>query len=345
MNNSAPSVGIGILNWNGKKFLETLLPELYNLTYSNLSIYVIDNSSNDDSLAYLKKFHPRIKTIALDKNYGFAGGYNRGFALMNEEYYVMLNSDVETPPNFIEPLLEMMVADKSIAICQPKILSLTDPQMLEHGGAAGGMMDFLGYPFCRGRIFDTAERDVGQYNTSAPIFWASGACCMIRKEAYWRVKGMYEFFFMHSEEIDLCWQLISEGYQILYCPKSYVYHLGGGTLSYQSPRKTYLNFRNNIIMCFRNSPWQTLIWLVPARIVLDIIASFKFLAEGDRNNWKAVFRAYRDFIKWLRNEKNKYPENRQSLLAIPCVFKNSIVWQYYIRKFKYYSEIRSGYKN
>src|SRR5947209_1535633 len=188
----------------------------------------------------------------------------------------------------------MMEADKTIAACQPKLLSLTQPTMLEHGGAAGGMIDFLGYPFCRGRIFDQSEEDIGQYNTSAQIFWASGACCMIRREAYREVNGMYEYLFMHSEEIDMCWRLIAKGYQILYCPTSYIYHLGGGTLQYRSPRKTYLNFRNNIIMCIRNSPWYNLLWLIPVRFILDIIASFKFLADGDFKNFKAVFVAYKD---------------------------------------------------
>lgn len=342
MNKPAPSVGIGILNWNGKKFLEALLPELNNLTYPNYNIYVIDNSSTDDSVLFIRKFHPAIKVISLDNNYGFAGGYNRGFALMREDYYLMLNSDVEVPSGFIEPLLQMMEADRSIAICQPKLLSLLQPKMLEHGGAAGGMIDFLGYPFCRGRIFDKSEEDFGQYNTSAQIFWATGACCLIRREAYWKVNGMYEFFFMHSEEIDMCWRLIAEGYQIIYCPKSYIYHLGGGTLAYQSPRKTYLNFRNNIIMCFRNSPWYILLWLLPVRFVLDIVASFKFLAEGDSTNWKAVFSAHIDFIKWLAKEKNKFPANKKSLLSISSVLKKSIVWEYYIRKIKYYSEIKNA---
>ncbi|WP_018611414.1 glycosyltransferase family 2 protein [Segetibacter koreensis] len=340
MNKVAPSVGIGILNWNGKKFLEALLPQLNNLTYPNYNIYVIDNTSSDDSIAYISKYHPNVKVIALDKNYGFAAGYNRGFAHMPEEYYLMLNSDVEVPAGFIKPLVEMMEEDINIAICQPKLLSLTNPQMLEHGGAAGGMIDFLGYPFCRGRIFDTSEPDNQQYSTSADIFWASGACCLVRKDAYWKINGMYEFFFMHSEEIDMCWRLITTGYKIQYCPTSYIYHLGGGSLAYQSPRKTYLNFRNNIIMCFRNSPWYVLTWLLPVRIVLDTIASFKFLAEGDKSNCKAVFRAYLDFMKWLVNEKNKFPANKKSLLSIPTVLKKSIVWEYYIKKNKYYSKIK-----
>ncbi len=339
MNKSAPSVGIGILNWNGKKFLEALLPELRNLNYPNYNIYVIDNASTDDSVLYIREFHREVKIIALDKNYGFAGGYNRGFAQMPEDYYLMLNSDVEVPPGFIKPLVEMMEENRNIALCQPKLLSLVNHQMLEHGGAAGGMIDFLGYPFCRGRIFDTSEQDYQQYATSV-IFWASGACCIIRKEAYWKVNGMYEFFFMHSEEIDMCWRLIAEGYDIMYCSTSCIYHLGGGSLAYQSSRKTYLNFRNNIIMCFRNSPWYILIWLVPVRIVLDTIASFKFWAEGDKSNFKAVFKAYQDVIKWLANEKNKFPANKKSLLSISFVLKKSIVWEYYIRKIKYYIEIK-----
>lgn len=338
MKPSFPSVGIGILNWNGKKFLQTLLPELKSLSYPNYTVYVIDNASTDDSVKYVREFHPEVKIIALDNNYGFAGGYNRGFALMPEKYYVMLNSDVEVPPSFLKPLVEMMEADSSIAICQPKLLSLLNHQMLEHGGAAGGLIDFLGYPFCRGRIFDTSEPDYQQYSTSV-IFWASGACCMIRKEAYWKINGMYEFFFMHSEEIDMCWRLIAEGYEIMYCSTSYIYHLGGGTLAYQSPRKTYFNFRNNIIMCFRNSPWYTLLWLVPVRIVLDVVASLKFLTDGDKTNCKAVYKAYRDVIKWLATEKNKFPPKKISLLFIPSVFKKSIVWEYYIRKIKHYSEV------
>jgi GT2 family glycosyltransferase len=340
MNTSAPSVGIGILNWNGKKFLEVLLPQLKKLIYSNYTIYVIDNTSTDGSLPFISEFHPEVKIIALDNNYGFAGGYNRGFAEMPEKYYVMLNADVEVPPGFINQLVEMMERDKDVAVCQPKLLSLSNPRMFEHGGAAGGMIDFLGYPFCRGRIFDTSEEDFRQYNISAEIFWASGACCMIRRAAYWKINGLYEFFFMHSEEIDMCWRLIAEGYQIMYCPTTFVYHVGGGSLPYQTPRKTYLNFRNNIIMCFRNSPWYILIWLLPARVGLDTIAALHFLLRKDKKNCKAVFKAYRDFMKWLVNEKNKFPKNTKSLLSIPSVFKKSIVWEYYIKGLKYYKEVK-----
>jgi len=335
----APSVGIGILNWNGKKFLETLLPELVNVTYSNYTIYVIDNNSSDDSVAYIRTFHPGVKVIELDDNYGFARGYNKGFELMQEDYYLMMNSDVTVPASFIEPLVNTMESDPRIACCQPKLLSLLHPEMLEHAGAAGGMIDFLGYPFCRGRIFDTIENDHGQYNNYTEIFWASGACCMIKREAYLKVNGMYDFFFMHSEEIDMCWRLIAEGYKIVYCPDSFIYHLGGGTLTYQSPRKTYLNFRNNIIMCFRNSPWYVNLWLLPVRIALDLAAAFRFLLN-DRKNCKAILVAYKDFFKWLFTEKDKYPAKKKSLLSIPSVLRTSIVWQYYIKNKKHYSGIK-----
>jgi GT2 family glycosyltransferase len=339
MNKTAPSVAVAILNWNGRKFLETLLPELHQLTYSNYTIYVIDNKSSDDSIYFIRSSYPQVKIIELDGNYGFAGGYNKGFAMVEDDYYLMINSDVQVPPGFIEPLVKMMESDHTIASCQPKLLSLTDHSMLEHGGAAGGMIDFLGYPLCRGRIFDSSEVDRGQYDRPADIFWASGACCLVRKDAYRKVNGMYNFFFMHSEEIDMCWRFISEGYTIKYCPDSFIYHLGGGTLSHQSPRKTYLNFRNNIIMCFRNSPWYVNLWMIPVRTVLDIIAAISFLKQ-DWKNCKAVLLAYKDFIKWLFLEKNKFPVRKRSLFSIPSVLRTSIAWQYYIKNIKHFSLLK-----
>lgn len=338
MSTTAPSVAIAILNWNGKNFLEKLIRQLKQLTYSNYTIYVIDNKSSDDSVTYIHINYPAVKVIELDANYGFAGGYNKGFSVIKDEYYLMMNSDVEVPASFIEPLIKMMQADENIAGCQPKLLSLTDQTLLEHGGAAGGMIDFLGYPLCRGRIFDASERDCNQYNEPAEIFWASGACCMLRRAAYWKVNGMYNFFFMHSEEIDLCWRFISEGYKVKYCPDSYIYHLGGGTLSHQSPRKTYLNFRNNIIMCFRNSPWYNNTWLIPLRIVLDSIAAFRFLLH-DWENCRAVLLAYKDFFKWLVKEKNKFPAKKKSLWSISTVIHTSVVWQYYIKNKRKFNEL------
>lgn len=339
MNHPQPFVGIGILNWNGKKFLEKLLPELQHLTYPNYTVYVIDNKSSDDSIAFIQTNHPEVKVIALNDNYGFAEGYNKGLAQMEEEYYLMMNSDVEVHAGFIEPLVAMMEGDKTIAICQPKLLALLQRDTLEHGGAAGGMMDVLGYPFCRGRIFETSEKDTGQYNQPAQIFWASGACSLVRKSAYRQMNGMYSYFFMHSEEIDLCWRLIAEGYKIMYCPDSFIYHLGGGSLAYHTPRKTYLNFRNNVVMCFRNSPWYILLWLFPLRLFLDIVAAIKFSIADDSVNSKAVFVAYKDFFKWLINEPDKFPRKTKSLFSIPFVYQGSIVWQYYVNKVKKYGDL------
>ncbi len=339
MNTSSPSVGIGILNWNGKKFLETLLPELSKLTYPNCTVYVIDNNSSDDSVDFLRQNHPQVKVIVLNDNYGFAGGYNRGLAQMNEDYYLMLNSDVEAPPSFVEPMVEMMQQDESIAACQPKMLALLDKQMLEHAGAAGGMIDVLGYPFCRGRLFETSEKDKGQFERPVQIFWASGACCMIRREAYWKVSGMYDYFFMHSEEIDLCWRMQAEGYKIMYCPASHMYHLGGGSLSYHSPRKTYYNFRNNIVMCFRNSPWYVNLWLMPLRLALDTLAAIVFLVKENKANAVAVFSAYKDIFRWLVKEKNKFPPKKKSLLSIASVVRKSIVWQHYVKGVKKYEDL------
>jgi GT2 family glycosyltransferase len=308
MTTNFPAVGIAILNWNGKKFLEKLLPELRNLSYPNYTLYIIDNNSSDDSIHFINESHPEVKIIQLDDNYGFAKGYNLGFAQMAEEFYLMMNSDVEVPADFIEPLVEMMQTDANIAICQPKLLEFS-------------------------------EKDLGQYKDEAQIFWASGACCLIRKEAYWKIGGMYNYYFMHSEEIDMCWRMIAEGYKVMYCPRSYIYHLGGGTLAYKAPRKTYLNFRNNIIMCFRNSPWYINVWMMPFRLMLDVLAAIVFLIKEDSANSKAVFLAYRDIVKWLIFEKHKFPKKKKSLFSIPYVYHGSIVWQHYVKEIKEYKDL------
>lgn len=325
-----PSVGIGILNYNGRHFLEVLLPQLATLTYANYTVYIIDNASTDDSLEFIQLNHPWVTLVNLDNNYGFAGGYNRGFGSMNEDYYLMMNSDVEVPSDFLEPLVKMMEGNKKIASCQPKLLALRNRKMYEHGGAAGGMIDFLGYPYCRGRLFETIEKDEGQYDEPATVFWTAGACSLIRRTAYWEIEGMYEYYFMHSEEIDLCWRFIAAGYVNMFCPNAYIYHLGGGSLSYQSPRKTYLNFRNNIVMCFRNSPWYVNLWLLPVRFVLDMVAALKFLVSQDVANSMAVLKAYGGFMVWLMRESNRFPRRTKSLPAISVVLKKSIVWLYYV---------------
>ena len=335
-----PSVAIAILNWNGKHFLETLLPALQHLSYPNYVIYIIDNNSSDDSIAFVTAHFPLVKIVLLDDNYGFATGYNKGLRGIKEDYYLMMNSDVEVQPRFIEPLVTMMETDDRIAIIQPKILSLTNKYLFEHAGAAGGMIDMLGYPFCRGRIFDTVEEDKGQYDDAKQIFWATGTCCLIRKKAYWQVGGMYGYYFMHMEEIDLCWRLNSLGYKIMYCPQSVIYHLGGGSLSYSSPRKTYLNFRNNIIMCWRNSPWYVNLWLLPLRMMMDALAALQFLLQKQKQSTIAVGKAYLHFFKWLFSFETDSPQKKLSLRKASGVLKGSIVWKYYIEKKKNWSELR-----
>ncbi len=334
-----PSVAIVILNWNGRFFLEKLLPALQHLTYPNYSVYIIDNNSADDSVTFINASFPSVKTIVLDNNYGFAIGYNKGFWEIKEPFYVMMNSDIEVEPNFIEPLMNMMQSDDRIAVCQPKIRSLTNKQMFEHAGAAGGMIDRLGYPFCRGRIFDTVEEDNGQYNEPMQAFWASGTCCLIRRKAYWQVGGMYGFYFMHMEEIDLCWRLHTADYKIMYCPQSLIYHLGGGSLPYQSPRKTYFNFRNNIIMCWRNSPQWVKLWLLPLRMMMDAAAAFQFLVQKQTPHSLAVIKAYRDFFKWMFSYEWDCPKQKLSLRKAAGAAAFSVVWKYFVRKKKTYKEM------
>ncbi len=334
-----PSVGIAILNWNGRHFLQTLLPLLQDLSYPDYTVYVIDNNSTDDSVSFLKSHFSQVKVIPLQDNYGFAKGYNLGLAAITEDYYVMMNSDVEVGKDFLQPMVDLMELDKQVAICQPKILSLRNKAYFEHAGAAGGMIDVFGYPFCRGRIFDEVEKDNGQYNDVQQLFWATGTCCLIRKEAYWRVNGMYDYYFMHMEEIDMCWRLHSAGYKVLYCPQALVYHLGGGSLSYQSATKTYYNFRNNIVMCYRNSPWYVNCWLLPLQLLMDGTAALQFAIGGNMANTKAVGRAYSHFFKWLFSKEKETAGNRKALFNLPGVTRKSIVWQYFVLKKKKYTEI------
>jgi GT2 family glycosyltransferase len=334
-----PSVGIAILNWNGRHFLQILLPLLQELSYPDYTVYVIDNNSTDDSIAFLKNHFPDVKIIPLSGNYGFAKGYNLGLAPITEDYYLMMNSDVEVGKDFLQPMVSLMESDKQIAVCQPKVLSLRNKEYFEHAGAAGGLIDVLGYPLCRGRIFNTVEKDNGQYNDVCQIFWATGSCCLIRKEAYWQVDGMYDYYFMHMEEIDMCWRMNSMGYKIMYCSKAVVYHLGGGSLPYQSAAKTYYNFRNNIIMCYRNSPWYVNCWLLPLRLLLDATAALEFAIGGNSASTKAVGKAYVHFIKWLFSNEKQTAVVKKSLSSLPGVIKKSLVWQYFILRKKHYEEI------
>ena len=289
-----PLVAIAILNWNGKHWLEKFLPNV--ILYSQeATIYVIDNASTDDSVKFLEQNFPTIKIIKNKKNTGFAGGYNEGLKQISEEIYCLLNSDVEVTKNWIQPIIELFRRNTEIAAIQPKIRSFEADQYFEFAGAGGGLIDNLGYPYCRGRIFEKLEEDKGQYNDETEIFWASGCALFIRKEDYWSMNGLDERFFAHQEEIDLCWRLKNAGRKVYYCGKSTVFHVGGGTLNKQSPQKTYLNIRNNLSMLLKNLPIAALLWVIPARLILDGIAGIYFgLKDGFPHLW-AVLKAHFGF--------------------------------------------------
>lgn len=287
-------LAIVILNWNGKKWLEKFLPNVVEHS-QNAEVYVIDNGSTDDSNDFLQTNFPSVKIIKNDKNYGFAGGYNEGLKKIDAEIYCLLNSDVEVTENWTQPILELFSSDENITAIQPKVLSYNQKTHFEFAGAAGGFIDNLGYPYCRGRVFDKLEEDKGQYDDETEIFWASGCAMFIRSKDFWNQNGFDERFFAHQEEIDLCWRLINSGKKIYYTGKSTVYHVGGGTLSKQSPQKTYLNFRNNLSMMLKNLPFPKLLWLIFIRLCLDGIAGIRFgLKDGFPHLW-AVARAHFGF--------------------------------------------------
>ncbi|MDM1554753.1 MULTISPECIES: glycosyltransferase family 2 protein [Chryseobacterium] len=291
-------LAVAILNWNGKNWLEKFLPSVIQFS-QNADIYIIDNLSTDDSIAFLNTHFPTVKIIKNNKNYGFAGGYNAGLKEITNAYYCLLNSDVEVTENWIEPVLDLFEKDSAISAVQPKVLSYNNKKFFEFAGAGGGLIDNLGYPYCRGRIFDDLEEDKGQYDDETEIFWASGCCFFIRSKDFWEQKGFDERFFAHQEEIDLCWRLINSGKKIFYTGKSKIYHVGGGTLNKQSPQKTYLNIRNNLSMMLKNLPFPKLIWLIFFRLCLDGIAGIYFgLKHGFPHLW-AVVRAHFGFYGQL----------------------------------------------
>ena len=292
------TIAIAILNWNGKSWLEKFLPNVI-LHSPEAEIYVIDNASTDNSVQYLKDHFPEVKIVMNKENFGFAGGYNQGLKNIDSDIYCLLNSDVEVTENWLEPILQLYYKDPNISAVQPKILSYQNKDEFEFAGAAGGLMDNLGYPYCRGRIFDDLEKDNGQYDDETEIFWASGCALFIKSKDFWEQNGFDERFFAHQEEIDLCWRLKNSGKKIFYTYKSVVYHVGGGTLNKQNPQKTFLNFRNNLSMMAKNLPFPKVLWLVFFRLCLDGIAGIYFgLKNGFPHLW-AVVRAHFGFYAQL----------------------------------------------
>lgn len=319
-----------ILNYNGEKLLQQFLPSVIAHT-RQARIIVADNGSTDGSIKLIKDQFPTVEVIALDTNYGFCGGYNKALRQVNSEYYVLLNSDVEVTPNWLEPMVQLLDKNASIAAVQPKILTHHQKDQFEYAGAGGGFIDSLGYPFCRGRIFNFTEKDTGQYNDTREVFWASGACLVIRSEVYHHLGGLDETFFAHMEEIDLCWKIHRMGKQVYYCGSGTVYHVGAGTLPRNNPRKTYYNFRNGLSLIYKHLPDNQLWYKLPIRILFDIIAALKFVVEGHAQDGKAVYRAIRDFLKAksaLKTERislrNQFPFNMKQ------VYKGVVIFDYYL---------------
>ena len=330
-------VAVVILNWNGRNFLRTFLPPV--LKYSGQAdVIVADNASSDDSCDVVKSEFPAVKIIRNEKNYGFAGGYNEALKQVTADYFILLNSDVEVTPGWIDPVIAMMEKDISIAAAQPKILSHSDKTSFEYAGAAGGFIDKYGYPFCRGRIFDTIENDTGQYDDARRIFWATGACMFVRASAFRNINGFDEKFFAHMEEIDLCWRLQKAGGSIWYHPGSTVFHVGGGTLHKSNPHKTYLNFRNNLLMLYKNLPSKEFEKVFSFRLLYDTLAAAKFvLSSGNLNETRAVIRAHNDFRK-MKKEILKTSEGNEADIS-KVIFQKSILNEYYLGGKKKFSRL------
>ncbi len=329
---------IVILNWNGKSFLEQFLPSVIS-TSKGARVIVADNASTDDSIEFLKAHFPTVELIINQTNGGFAKGYNDALKLVDAEFYVLLNSDIETSENWLEPLLECFT-DERVAGCQPKVKSFHSREKFEHAGATGGFLDVNYFPFCRGRILMNVEDDNGQYDSEQEVFWATGACMAIRSKCFHEVGGFDEDFFAHMEEIDLCWRLKRKNYRFLVTPKSVVYHVGGGTLPYNSPRKTFLNFRNSLFMLTKNHQgllFPKLLW----RLTIDGIAAMGFLAKGEFKQFGAVFKAHMAFYGKLSTflKKRKSLKSSSTRFNSTGMFRGNILWNYYVKGAKKYSDL------
>lgn len=343
-NGLPPLVAVVILNYNGKNFLERFLPSVEAAQYAHFKIYVADNGSSDDSLSFMAERYPYIECIDLKGNHGFARGYNLALAKVDAPYYVLLNSDVEVSPDWLDPIIDLMEQDTLIGACQPKIKAIERPDYFEYAGAAGGWLDYLGYPFCRGRLFSVTEKDTGQYDDVQEIFWASGAALVIRGSLYRALGGFDEDYFAHAEEIDLCWRIKRAGFKVMVQPESVVYHVGGGTLSYNTPYKTFLNFRNTLFTLLKNEPLEKLYWLIPLRLLLDGVAGILFLTQGKLAHIRSILAAhgafYAQFGKmWKKRKPIQEAINKVSIHPTPNEagrYPGSIIWQYYIRQKRHF---------
>ncbi|WP_242927122.1 glycosyltransferase family 2 protein [Pontibacter vulgaris] len=324
---------IVILNWNGLRFLQEFLPSVV-ANSAGCEVIVADNASTDGSLAFLADHFPQVRIIRNNDNLGFCEGYNQALKQVDATYYVLLNSDVAVTPGWVNPIIELMNADESIAVCQPKINAQQHPDFFEYAGAGGGMIDSLGYPFCRGRLFETLEEDKGQYNDVQETFWATGACMFVRAKVYHELGGLEPEFFAHMEEIDFCWRAKNAGYKVMYNGFSQVYHVGGGTLHKSNPRKTYLNFRNGLALVYKNLPTSELVPTITLRIMLDWLAAFRMLLAGQTADARAVLDAHTDLLRksnyWRSRRRAQQPKG--NFVNMAGVFKGSIVWEYFVKQ-------------
>lgn len=328
---------IVILNWNGRKLLETFLPSIVNFSSEKAAIYVADNASTDDSIKFIKTYYPSIKIIENSLNGGYAKGYNDALQAVDADIYCLINSDVEVTQNWLTPILDVFEKDKNVAIIQPKILDYKEKSTFEYAGAAGGFIDFFGYPYCRGRVFNSLEKDIHQFDDISEIFWASGACLFIRSEVFHQLNGFDEDYFAHQEEIDLCWRTNNIGYKINYVGTSTVFHVGGATLRETNPHKTFLNFRNSLLNVVKNVPKRWFLIVVFSRLMLDGIAGIKFLIELRPIHTLAILKAHLSFYKNLIPFLNK----RRSVQKKQFYFSHiSIVWQYFVLGRKKFEDLK-----
>ena len=322
-------IAVVILNWNGQKLLEQFLPSV--ILYSNEAVvYVADNASTDDSISFVKNKFPTVKIIKNKDNYGYSKGYNEALMYVEEEIYALINSDIEVTENWLQPILETFDNEVNTAIIQPKILDFNKKEFFEYAGAAGGFIDKYGYPFCRGRIFDTIEKDNEQYNDTTEIFWASGACFFIRKEVFRKLNGFDADFFAHQEEIDLCWRAFNKNYTIKYNSKSVVYHIGGATLTLGNPKKTFLNFRNSLLMLIKNLPKNKILTVLLVRMVLDGLAGIQFITKGKFTHFLAILRAHYSFYCLVLAYYKKREMNQHK----KYYNLKSVVYKYYVNNDK-----------
>ncbi|MBA2407666.1 MAG: glycosyltransferase family 2 protein [Chitinophagales bacterium] len=339
MDGTFSKTAVVILSWNGKKFLEEFLPSVVKFQQNGSDIIVADNASEDDSVNYVKKSFPIVKVLELERNFGFAEGYNQAIKKIDSEFIVLLNQDVAVTENWLSPLVTMMEMDAAIGAVQPRIRSYLHQNRFEYAGAAGGWIDKYGYTFCRGRIFDSIEEDIDQYNDPAEIFWTSGACMIVRKKIFEQLGGLDANFFAHMEEIDFCWRLKNAGYKNMYCPHSMVYHLGGGSLAHGNPLKTYLNFRNNLLMMSKNLPPKNKTGIIFIRILLDQIAALRALTRFQFGDFIAIWKACFYYLIHSHTIKSNGQTAINIFPHISGVYNGLLVWQYFVKGKKIFKDV------